>query len=301
MAAATAILIVFSSGCTADRSAEAERIRDEVQTMPGVSSSSVSYINDFENGANLRIRLDMADASEAQIGAVAQRIDALKGAAFDDHRQSLEISVADFAALDYQARRAPSAVATDARVLRAVRAQADAGTIQWQYFDGQSRLEMWDATTPDSDLRTALRELTVGEAAPEVVYVRSASPAHHSSWEVTMPLTVAQMDAIARVRDALPVVVYHVDVGAGRISGLSVNLGASSLAFGNTMAMVGALEPSKAHPVVVEWRLADAAPADVGQFTACSSGADQATAAAPVTGFADLKVRFEAQFGGCDE
>lgn len=260
-ALAMATVIVVATACTANRSEAAEQIRREVQTMPGVAASHVGYINDFENGANLNIDLDMVNATDMEISGVAGRINELTGDRFDDHRRTTTFKVADRAALEYGADLDPTQVAADARVLRVLRPHASAGHIIWKHTVERSRLEMWNAATPDSDLKAALHALPFSST---VAYVRSSKPAENSSWEVALPLTPSQMDAITQVRDRLPVTVYQLNVHDGRISELSVNLGDPRVAYQNAQSMMAALAPTQAHPITVEWRLSDGASAGEG-------------------------------------
>jgi hypothetical protein len=288
------IVAAMVVGCAADRSAEAAQIREAVATLPGVASVDVSYINDFENGANLDIVLDMSRASEGELSAAASRIEELKATRFDRHRQSTTISVAKSAALTYRGAIELAEIAADARVLREVRALSFAPSIQWLRSDSQSRLEVWDTTSPLQELRVALRALSSRSA---VISVRSAEPGRRSSWEVDMPLAPAQMDALAQRVDELPAVVYYAQVRDGRISEVSVNLGAADVAFGNALMVLAALTPTSEHPVVVEWRLSDAPPGQIARFTACSGPQLPIASALQAPGFTELEGLLGKQFG----
>ncbi|WP_197508093.1 hypothetical protein [Mycobacterium sp. 1245801.1] len=63
--------------------------------MPVVESVNPGYINDFENGAELKVVVTMPKASEDQIAAVASRITSIKGSDFDGYRQSCDLVVGD--------------------------------------------------------------------------------------------------------------------------------------------------------------------------------------------------------------
>jgi hypothetical protein len=197
---ATAVLAVLSSafviGCAADRSADAVRIRDQLGAMPGVSAVDVGYVNDFENGPNINISLEMPEATEADIGAAAHRIGELTGS-FDDHRRRTEITVAPMTILkfsaDIGAENGDTDVAAEARVLRAIRPRLSASSVQWEHYNGRSRVELWSATTPDEDLHAALDTSLAGATE---VYVRSAVPVERRSWEVELPLTAAELSGL---------------------------------------------------------------------------------------------------------
>jgi len=291
---AVVVMLVVAVACTPDRSGDADKIRAELQGMPGVAASDVVYLNDFENGANLDIDLDMTQATEPEIGSAAQRVEELVGTQFSDHRQKTTITVADRADIEYSTGLSPQYIVTVANLLRGVRARSGARLIEWLQAGVPPRLEIWDSPDPDVDLRTALDGLPA--AADGVVYVRSAASRERSGWNVTLPLTPAQMEVIADQRDRLPVIVFQVDVRAAVISGLSVDLGAPAEAYRNALALVTAVAPTREHPVTVEWRIADAAPAEVAEFTACAPA--QAHTPTP-SDFTQLKNRLDSQFAGC--
>lgn len=76
-----ACLVAATGGCAAlDRGAEARHLQAEIAKMPGVDSVDPGYINDFENGAELKLVVTMPKASEDQIAAVASRITSIKAA-----------------------------------------------------------------------------------------------------------------------------------------------------------------------------------------------------------------------------
>jgi hypothetical protein len=82
------VAAIGAGGCAApDRSAQAERIRTAIQAMPGVDFVDPGYINDFENGATLKIQVGVSGATEQQIADVADRVRVLKGTDFSGYRQ----------------------------------------------------------------------------------------------------------------------------------------------------------------------------------------------------------------------
>lgn len=300
---AAVALAMFASvsmvGCAADRTAEAVELRPAIQAMPGVTSADVSYVNDFENGANLDIQLDMSQASIEEIRAAAKKINDLKGSRFDDHRQTTKISVDDHAELEYggyggalEAKQ----IAADSVAVRTLDDQVNTDTIRWVHFEDFSSLELQESTSPDSDLRAVVSALP---ASSTLVSVRSGAPDPHNSWDVALPLTLEQVNNIVGLRDGLPVTVYQVEVRDGHVSGLDVNLGDPAGADERVRAVVTAVAPSRAHPVTVEWRLAVNAPREIGRFTACSAGAASSTAP-PAPAFAALENQFAQEFSGCD-
>jgi hypothetical protein len=183
--------------------------------------------------------------------------------------------------------------AADAVLLRGLRTKVPDGSLEWSRDDGNSRLEVWDTPHPDEALSAALVALA-GHAS--AIFIRSAQPDTESSWDVTLPLSVDQQHAIMALRNKLPVTVYEVTVRDGRISGLSVGLGAPASAYQNAVTMIITLAPTRTHSVHMQWRLAGAQPGEMGEFTACA--APSAVQPAPRE-FPQLRDYFDTQFGGC--
>lgn len=252
-------------GCSPpNRQLQADKIRAGVEHKPGVRSVDVSYINDFENGANVRITVEMNHAPTDQIIDVAAEIETLKGTDFTDHRQSVSISVADAAELIRGAEIEPERMAGDVDTLRRLRAQNRDGYIKWTRDASRSRLGVWASRSPDTLVRSAVSLLSPGDE----LYVRSESPARQSSWEVALPLTTEQYDGLRQVRDRVPLTVYELTVREARITSVSVDLGTPSDAHQHAIALLTALRPSRATPVDVEWRLGSGGQID--EFTACA-------------------------------
>jgi len=278
---------------TADRSTQAQRIRTAIRAMPGVDSVDPGYINDFENGANLKIELGMSSATEQQIADAADRIRQLKGADFAGYRQEADFIVTDGAVVKRSAEIDPGEIAADAGVLRRLRAVVPDGSLEWSRDGTNSRLEMWDVNHPD-DALTAARATLAGRA--DTIYIPSAQPEAEASWDATLPLNAEQQLAIIELRNGLPVIVYESEVRDGRISGLSVGLGAPPIAYHNAVTMIAALSPTRTRPVHVQWRLAGAQPSEVGEFTACAM---PSTAVSTPLDFSQLRTYFETQYVGC--
>ena len=144
--------------------------------MPGVSSSDVFYINDFENGANLDISLDMTHATLDQIRAAVTDIDHLQGSRFDDHRVRTTISVADATEVEYSGDGThlnADQVSADVAGARRMHALRPSTGIQWKHYNGEPSLESWTSENPDGDLRAAIAVLPDSSTH---LYVRSADP-----------------------------------------------------------------------------------------------------------------------------
>jgi hypothetical protein len=285
------LLCCMTAGCmAANREREADAIRAAVLRLPGVSAGDVSYINDFENGANIDVALEMIHASTDQIADVASAVRDLEGSDFDGHRRTLTITAADGARLIRHGDIDPARIAHDIGIVRAVRAEAIGGDVRWIQGDGVSRFEAWDVDNIDDTTRTAIGLLSPGD----VVDVQSAQPERQNSWEVTLPLSVFQFDTLGAVREHLPTKTYWLSIDQGHISGVSIGLGAVD-PYADAVAVLNVLQPSRTSPVSVEWRIESDGTVD--EFTTC--------AALPAHGptgrdFASLRDYFHAQPSGCD-
>lgn len=288
------------TGCATDRNAEADHIRAAVKTMPGVASSDVFYINDFENGANLDIGLDMTHATIDQIRATVDGINDLEGSGFDDHRLTTKMVVADTTEVEYGGdgkHLNADQISADVTAVRRMRPDVTSANIQWKHFNDYSSLELSDSADPDQDLRVGIAALPNSSTR---LYVGSVAPLRKSSWDVTPPLTVEQMDDAVGIRDRLPVVFYEVGMREGHVVDLSVNLGDPSKAASHAVAVVSAVTPSPAHPLTVEWRLTGAGNSEVDRFTACSPVSSPVAVAPTNPSFASLKDWAAKVFASCN-
>lgn len=286
------------TGCSADRSAEADRLRPMVQALPGVTSANVNYVNDFENGANLEISLNMTHASIVEIREAVVSIVEAEGSRFDDHRLETAIAVADRSTVEYGGygkHLDAEEVAADATAIRALESRVSAETIEWHHFDDHASLELWESNDSDADLQ-ALVETVVSPSSH--VYVRPNARQPQNAWDVDLPLTLEQVATAAALRDRLAMPVYQVDMRDGHISGLDVNLGDIAVANEKARAVVAAVAPTQSRPLTVTWRLIGDKPRENGRFAACSPTGGLPTAP-PARDVASLEGLFAQRFPGC--
>lgn len=252
-------LICMVAGCTADRTGEANRVRDAVASMPGVRSVYMSYVNDFENGPNFWLTLDMSQAGIEEIASVAARIRDTMGDDFDSHRQKFRFDVApggaverrSYGSADPRADLNPERIGADARVVRNLIALSGRATWLRDTNIG-SRLTFAESPDPDAVVAGAL-PLLMNEAV--TVKAPASRPVQRNGWELTMPLTDAQWRDITRLRDGMPVQVFSISVVDGKVSGLNIELPVLPSAAADLTKTIDAVGPSREHPLAISWQL----------------------------------------------
>jgi hypothetical protein len=75
--------------------------------MPGVSGVKVLYNNGALGSMRFEPDIWMADATDEQVGAVAAKVDELRGGTFDDHDQYVDLFVAPGVTIIGSARPGP--------------------------------------------------------------------------------------------------------------------------------------------------------------------------------------------------
>lgn len=257
-------LVAATGACAGlDRSGEARHLQAEIAKMPGVDSVDPGYINDFENGAELKLVVAMPKASEDQIAAVASRITSIKGGDFDGYRQSCDFVVGDELEVIRGAQLDPAQIVDDTHRLRELRTRVPPSAIQWSRNDTGSRLEVFD-TERTSDVLTAV--LAAVKPEPMTVYIRSAEPTKYPTWEVGVPISGEQRTAVDALLSRLVLPVYYVRVDNARITALSVYVTDTARASGDLKSVISAVAPTKQQPLQLEWHLM-VEPDNFHQFT----------------------------------
>ncbi|RAV16538.1 hypothetical protein DQP57_02480 [Mycobacterium colombiense] len=220
--------------------------------MPGVDSVDPGYINDFENGAEVKLVITMPKASEEQIAAVASRITSIKGGDFDGYRQSCDFVVGDELEVIRGAQLDPAQIADDTHRLRELRTRVPRSPIQWSRDGTGSRLRVFDIEHT-SDVLTAV--LAAVKPEPMTVYIRSAEPTKYPTWEVGVPISGEQRAAIDALLSRRVLPVYYVRVDNARITAVSVYVTDTARAYGDLKTVISAVAPSKQQPLQLEWHL----------------------------------------------
>ncbi|MBS9533387.1 hypothetical protein KIH27_07250 [Mycobacterium sp. M1] len=240
------------TGCMApDRSEQARQLEAVLTGLPGVGDVKVSYVNDFENGAEIGAKVDLEHADPAQIAAAVERINAVRKHDFDRYRQSASFLVAQSATVQRGAVLDPDQIAGDARLLRDLRTRIPDGYLEWRRDDRGSRLEIRGLTETTLALDAAVAVLS-GDPVT-TVYIRSGDPTHAPIWEVVPPLNAEPLTAVRQLLARLPLRVYYVTVDGGRITELGVSIVDRNTAATDLESVVRTLAPSKDRPVTLEW------------------------------------------------
>lgn len=248
---ALACLLAAASACAAlDRGAEARHLQAEIAKMPGVDSVDPGYINDFENGAELKLVVAMPKASEDQVAAVASRITSIKGGDFDGYRQSCDFVVGDELEVIRGAQLDPAQIADDTHRLRELRTHIPRSTIQWSRDGTGARLKVFDIEHT-SDVLTAVLEAVKPE--PMTVYVRSAEPTKYPTWEVGVPISGEQRATVDALLSRLALPVYYVRIDHANITALSVYITDTARAYGDLKSVISTVAPTKQQPLQLEW------------------------------------------------
>lgn len=250
---AVACLVTATGACAAlDRSSEARHLQAEIAKMPGVDGVNPGYINDFENGAELKLVVTMPKASEDQIAAVASRITSIKGSDFNGYRQSCDFVVGDELEVIRGAQLDPAQIVDDIHRLRELRTRVPRSAIQWSRDGTTSRLEVWDVEHT-SDVLTAV--LAAVKPEPMTVYVRSAEPTKYPTWEVGVPISGEQRAAIDALLSRLVLPVYYVRIVNAKITELSAYITDPATAYGDLKSVISTVAPTKQQPLQLDWHL----------------------------------------------
>ncbi|MEV6768348.1 hypothetical protein AB0N05_06905 [Nocardia sp. NPDC051030] len=239
------------AGCTGapDRREQATTLVREIEAMPGVSSFSSGYNNEFERGANLDLQVSMPDATAAQIEAVVTRINDLKGTAFEDFRQTADFHVG----MRLDVRRGttldPAQIAADAQRIRAIAAAVPNAQIDANRGEGRLALDIREVDDAQPVL-TATRDALAAEPA-KVEIIAKQQP---NMWGVSFPFTIEQQNLILAQLSQLPrgANPWTVDVTGDYLSGLSVNVGTGD-SYRELIAVIDVAHPTPEHPLWLRW------------------------------------------------
>jgi hypothetical protein len=246
------VLLVVSVGCMPpDRSDRARSLEFGIAGLPGVDNADVRYSNDFENGAELDVKMVMTHTSEQQIAAAASHLGAVNKSDFKGYRQYASFVVGDALTVQRDANLDPSQIVGDVHLLRELRAKAQGTAIKWSRYGTRSRLEVWETTQTRAVLAAALE--TLADDVTTTVYIRSAEPTKVATWEVDLPMDNPQSDAVRDVLTRLPLPAYYVHVDSGQIVGLNVYVGERETAFSGLKSVIHAVQPTNDHPLSLVW------------------------------------------------
>lgn len=258
VAAALSVAVMVLSGCTGapDREHEALDIRDRIAAMPGVSDVDLIYDNGILEGTRFELKVDMGQASDQQVGAVAARLDELRGTDFAKFDQRVEILVAKQTSLSGSADL-PADVEQVTGLMRRLRADAPAGEIRWFARTGPdtSKVEIREAEEPGAAVDAVLR--IFADRPPNDIEVSAADRVADPHWMIFNPLTVADKRRIdGQLAAAAPAEAGWIGVRDGRIERLTFSVPVPSTAYEDVVRTIHAIGAGPAHPVDLTWHWA---------------------------------------------
>lgn len=247
------------SGCTGapDREEEALGIRDRIAAMPGVSDVDLTYDNGVLEGTRFELKVDMDQASDQQVGAVAAQLDELRGNDFTKFDQRMEIRVAQQTSISASADL-PDDTERVTGLLRRLRADARAGDITW--YPGAapdaSRMRVHEAEEPGAAVDAILR--IFADRPPRDIEVSSADRVADPYWMIFNPFTLADKQRIDRqLAAAAPANPGWIGIRDGKIERLTFSVPTPATAYEDVVRTIHAIEAGPAHPVSLIWGWAD--------------------------------------------
>jgi hypothetical protein len=247
--------IVIACGAP-DRKAAADRLELAIKEMPGVQDADVSYTNNFEQGAVVRIVVFLPNADTKQIEEVVGRINAVRGDSLNAFDQKAEFAVTPSRTVRVGrgADLDPGSIAADAESLR--RLSGAVNTAEMGIFRNNStaNLKLTQVTTPADDVFSAIRE-GFGDDAHMSVDLQPASNIAGPSWQVAFPFTAADQQRVDQQMAAMPVSIWATTVGShGAITDLSVGIHNRDTAYQDLVAVIGITGAGPAHALNLHWR-----------------------------------------------
>lgn len=256
VAALSIVVTVGVSGCTGapDREQEASDIRDRIAAMPGVSEVDLIYSNGIIEGVRFELKVDMAQATDQQVGAVAAELDELRGRDFAKFDQSIKIIVAKWTSISGSVDL-PADVEHVSGLVRRLRAEVPAGEIRW--FSGAapdaSKIEVRDAEEPGAAVDAILR--IFADRPPSDIEVSPADRVGDAHWKIFTRLSPSDKQRIDRqLAAAAPADPGWISVRDGRVVHLTFGVPTRAIAYDDIVRTIHAIEAGPEHPVSLTWR-----------------------------------------------
>ncbi|WKG04618.1 hypothetical protein [Mycolicibacterium sp. HK-90] len=246
--------MVAVSGCTGapDREDEALDIRDRISGMPGVSEADLIYNNGIIEGTRFELEIDMARASDQQIGAVAAQLDDMRGNDFAKFDQRMKIIVGERTSVSGSADL-PADMEQLTGLLRRLRADAPAGEIMWSGgAPDASRVQILEAEDPDAAVDAVLRIFS--ERPLNEIEVSAADRVADPHWMIVNRFTPADKERIEQqLAAAAPVDPGWIGVRDGWINRLTFSVPTPATAYDDVVRAIHAIDAGPAHPVSLTW------------------------------------------------
>lgn len=310
MVVALALPGVLSACGAPDRKAAADRLKLAIKEMPGVQDADVSYTNNFEQGAVVRIVVYLPDADSRQIDDVVGRINSVRGDSFNAFDQKAEFVVAPSRTVRVGrgADLDAASIAADAESLRRLSGAVDTAEMNIFRNNSTADLTLTQVTTPANDVFTAVRA-AFGDDAHVTLDLQPASNIADHPWRVVFPFTAADQQRVEQQIAAMPASVFTVTVGPqGAIADLNVGLHNRDTAYQDLVSIIGITGAGPAHALNLNWRWegehAETSPnfsgaVDVGACTYIPSMAEQHPEKYLTADALALQQRLRKQFDTC--
>ncbi|BBX37590.1 hypothetical protein MMAG44476_37508 [Mycolicibacterium mageritense DSM 44476 = CIP 104973] len=256
------ILLVAAAavaGCTGvpDRGSEALDIEQRISAMPGVSDVDLVYDNGILEGTRFELRIDMAQATDEQIGAVAAEINTARGDRFEEFDQRIEIDIADFVTLGASASL-PDDSADVATRLRDLDGRVAAQTIDMlRTSAGATRITINGAEETATVVDTVL-QVFANRPFDQVEVNPPAGPGTQASWWIRTQLGPEQKHHIdMQLAAAAPATPRLLIIRDGEVERLNVAIPSPETAHADIVRVIAALGAGSQHPLELGWSWAD--------------------------------------------
>jgi hypothetical protein len=256
IAIALALSCVVSACGAPDRKAAADRLKLAIKEMPGVQDADVSYTNNFEQGAVVRIVVFLPNADTKQIEDVVGRINAVRGDSFKAFDQKAEFAVTPSRTVRVGrgADLDAASVAADAESLRRLSGAVDTAEMVIFRNNSTADLKLTQVTKPADDIFQEVRA-AFGDGAHLDVDMRPASNIQEPSWQVSFPFTAADQQRVDAQTAAMPVAIWAITVGPhGAITSLSVGVHNRDTAYQDLVSIIETTGAGPAHALNLSWR-----------------------------------------------
>lgn len=256
MAIALALCCVVSACGAPNRKAAADRLKLAIKEMPGVQDADVSYTNNFEQGAVVRIVVFLPNADTKQIEDVVGRINAVRGDSLNAFDQKAEFAVTPSRTVRVGrgADLDPRSIATDSENLRQLSGAVDTAEMGLFRNNATADLKLTQVTKPADDVFQAVRA-AFGDGAHLTLDLQPASNVDEHPWTVAFPFTAADQQRVAQQIAAMPASVWTTRVGPhGAIADLSVRLHKRDTAYQDLVSVIGITGAGPAHALNLDWQ-----------------------------------------------
>lgn len=247
-------VMVGVSGCTGapDREQEALDIKNHIAGMPGVSEVDLIYDNGIIEGTRFELKVDMAQATDQQVGAVAGQLDELRGADFAKFDQSMKIVVAKWTSISGSIDL-PDDVEHVSGLVRRLRAEVPAGEIRWSGgASDASHVTILEAEEPGAAVDAILR--IFADRPPSGIEVSAADRVADPHWMIVNRFTPADKQRIdQQLAAAAPAEPGWIGVRDGWIDHFTFGVPTRATAYEDIVRTIHALEAGPEHPVSLTW------------------------------------------------